>query len=114
MNYIEIEKFCTHHGIQVTLVREFADFGLVHLQEQEQKAMLPEAEIEKLERMLRLYNELGINKEGLEIILNMRDQLVSLNSELEAIRYRLKQLEEEQNLKLFGKSSEVADMDNED
>ena len=113
MNYIEIEKFCTHHGVQVTLVREFADFGLVQLQEEEQKAVLPEAEIEKLERLLRLYNELGINKEGLEIILNMRDQLVSLHSELETIKYRLKQLEEEQNLKLFGEGSEVADLDNE-
>jgi chaperone modulatory protein CbpM len=111
MNYITIEDFCTHHGIQVTLVREFADFGLVHLQEQEKKAMVPAEEIEKLERMIRLHDELGINKEGLEIILNMRDQLVSLNSELEKIRYRMRQLEDEQNLRLFGSKNEVADLD---
>ena len=110
MNYIEIEKFCTHHGIQVTLVREFADFGLVHLQEQEKKAFVPEEEIEKLERMIRLHSELGINKEGLEIILNMRDQLDSLNSELETIRYRLRQLEDEQNLRLFGPEKNVDDL----
>lgn len=113
MNYISIEEFCTHHGVQVTLIREFADFGLVHLQEEAQKALVPEVEIEKLERMLRLYNELGINKEGVEIILNMRDQLVSLNSELETIRYRLKQLEQEQNLRLFGLEDEVNDLDDE-
>lgn len=111
MNYIEIEKFCTHHGIQVTLVREFADFGLVHLQEQEKKAFVPEEEIEKLERMIRLHSELGINKEGLEIILNMRDQLVSLNSELETIRYRLRQLEEEQNLRLFNPQAGISDLE---
>ncbi len=111
MNYIEIEEFCTHHGIQVTLVREFADFGLVHLQEQEQKALVPAEEIEKLERMIRLHSELGINKEGLEIILNMRDQLVSLSSELETIRYRLQQLEEEQNLRLFGSEKNVDDLE---
>ena len=111
MNYIAIEEFCSHHGVQVTLVREFADFGLVHLQEQEQKAFVPEEEIEKLERMIRLHSELGINKEGLEIILNMRDQLVSLNSELETIRYRLRQLEEEQNLRLFGQAGQISDLD---
>lgn len=111
MNYIEIEKFCTHHGVQVTLVREFADFGLVHLQEQEKKAVVPEEEIEKLERMIRLHSELGINKEGLEIILNMRDQLLNLNSELETIRYRLKQLEAEQNIRLFGPEQNVADLE---
>ncbi|MFC5270680.1 chaperone modulator CbpM [Adhaeribacter terreus] len=110
MNYIEIEKFCTHHGVQVTLVREFADFGLVHLQEQEKQAFVPEEEIEKLERMIRLHSELGINKEGLEIILNMRDQLLNLNSELETIKYRLKQLEEEQNLRLFGSEENVDDL----
>ena len=113
MNYITIEEFCTHHGVQVTLIREFADFGLVHLQEQEQKAFVPAEEIEKLERMIRLHSELGINKEGLEIILNMRDQLVSLNSELETIRYRLKQLEEEQNLRLFGPEGRIKDVENE-
>ena len=113
MNYIAIEEFCTHHGIQVTLIREFADFGLVQLQEQEQKAVVPAEGIEKLERLIRLYNELGINKEGLEIILNMRDQLVSLNSELETIRYRLRQLEKEQDLKLFGLGNEVKDMEGE-
>ena len=113
MKYIEIEEFCTHHGIQVTLVREFADFGLVHLEEQEKKALVPADEIEKLERMIRLHSELGINKEGLEIILNMRDQLLNLNSELETIRYRLRQLEEEQNLRLFGKENDVDDLEDE-
>jgi hypothetical protein len=111
MNYIAIEEFCTHHGIQVTLIREFADFGLVHLQEQGEIALVPAEEIEKLERMIRLHSELGINKEGLEIILNMRDQLVSLNSELETIRYRLRQLEEEQNIRLFGTERNVDDLE---
>jgi chaperone modulatory protein CbpM len=113
MNYIAIEEFCLHHGVQVTLVREFADFGLVQLEEQEQKAYLPAAEIEKLERLLRLYDELGINKEGLEIILNMREQLLSMNSELETIRYRLRQLEQEQDLRLFGPGRHVSDLEGE-
>src|SRR5678815_1052151 len=113
MNCIAIEEFCTHHGVQVTLIREFADLGLVHLQERGQQDFVPEAEIEKLERMIRLHSELGINIEGLEIILNMRDQLVSLNSELETIRYRLQQLEQEQNLRLFGMGNNVDDLEDE-
>ena len=113
MNYIAIEEFCTHHRVQVRLVQEFADFGLVHLQEEAQQAFVPEAEVEKLERLLRLYSELGINKEGLEIILNMRDQLLNLNSELETIRYRLQQLEKEQDLKLFGLENDVNDLEGE-
>jgi chaperone modulatory protein CbpM len=113
MNYIAIEEFCSHHGVQVTLVKEFADFGLVQLQEQEQKAVLPAGEIEKLERLLRLYNDLGINKEGLEIILNMRGQLLNLNSELETIRYRLHHLEQEQDLRLFGRQGEIDNLESE-
>lgn len=113
MNYIAIEEFCTYHGVQLALIREFADFGLVRLQEQEQQVYLPAEEIEKAERMLRLYHELGINKEGLEIILNMRDQLLNLNSELEMIRYRLQQLEQEQDLRLFGRGSQINDLEGE-
>lgn len=113
MNYIAIEEFCSHHGVQVTLVRELADFGLVQLQKQEQQFFVPAAEIDKLERLVRLHHELGINKEGLEIILHMRDQLLNLNSELEVIRYRLRQLEQEQDLRLFGPGNRVNDLEGE-
>ena len=113
MNYIAIEEFCTYHGVQVALLREFADFGLVRLQQQNQQDYLPAEEIEKAERMLRLHAELGINKEGLEIILNMRDQMLSINSELETIRYRLQQLEQEQDLRLFGTGNQVNDLESE-
>jgi len=101
MRYIAIEAFCSHHGVEVMLVREFADFGLIRLERQEDKEVVPEEEVTRLERMLRLSQELEVNKEGIAIILQMREELKQLRRETMQLRYRLGQLEEERTHRLL-------------
>jgi chaperone modulatory protein CbpM len=100
MKYIAVEEFCTHHGVEVMLVREFADFGLVQLSVQENGEFVPDEEVSRLERMLRLFQDLEVNKEGIDIILHMREELKQLRREAAQLRYRLRQLEEERTHRL--------------
>lgn len=104
MKYITLEEFCTHHNIEVTLIQEFAEFGLVPLHVQENRQFLPDTAIKQLERMLRLFRDLEVNKEGIEIILNMRKEIKQLRREANHLRYRLQQLEREQQQQLSGSS----------
>jgi chaperone modulatory protein CbpM len=96
MRYIAIEEFCNHHGIEVTLVREFADFGLVPLHVENNQEFLPDKAITRLERTLRLFRDLEVNKEGIEVILHMRKQLKKLRRQQERLLNRLQQLENQQ------------------
>ena len=93
MRYIAVEEFCNHHGIEVKLIREFADFGLVALHVENSQEYLPDKAISRLERTLRLFQELEVNKEGIEVILHMRKQLKKLRRQQENLQYRLQQLE---------------------
>jgi chaperone modulatory protein CbpM len=100
MKYLAVEEFCTHHGVEVMLVREFADFGLIQLFVEEDREFVPDEEVSRLERMLRLSQELEVNKEGIDIILHMREELKQLRREADQLRYRLRQLEEERTHRL--------------
>jgi chaperone modulatory protein CbpM len=100
MRYIAIEEFCSYHGVEVMLVREFADFGLVQLHKAENQEFVPDEEVSRLERMLRLSQELGVNLEGIEVILQMREELKQLRREAAQLRYRIGQLEQERTHRL--------------
>jgi chaperone modulatory protein CbpM len=101
MKYIAVEEFCTHHGVEVMLVREFADFGLIRLFVEQNREFVPDEEVSRLERMLRLSQELEVNKEGIDIILHMREELKQLRQEADRLRYRLRQLEAERTHRLL-------------
>jgi len=100
MKYIAIEEFSRHHGIEVTLIREFADFGLMALIVEDNREFVSDTDVKQLERMLRLTQDLGINKEGIEVILNMRKELKKLRRERKTLHYRLSQLEAENHRRL--------------
>lgn len=51
--------------------------------------------IRRLELILNLTRELGVNLAGVEVVLNMRDQIDSLQREVERLRARLREQENE-------------------
>jgi MerR family transcriptional regulator/heat shock protein HspR len=52
-----------------------------------------EAAIQRLESILTLTRDLGVNLAGVEVILGLREQLGRLEADLEALRAALEQLE---------------------
>lgn len=48
-----------------------------------------DADIEQLQCIQRLINDLGVNLAGVEVILNMREQMLQLRQEMEALRSAL-------------------------
>ncbi|CAN5911796.1 hypothetical protein BH24BAC1_BH24BAC1_40730 [soil metagenome] len=103
--YVTVKEFSRFHGLDLTVIREFVEFGLVEVHEVDQEECLPAEDLQRVERLTRLYQELGINKEGIDIILNLREQLISLQEEKEALQYRLQQLEQEHQQLLQRSSS---------
>ncbi|HEX8349806.1 MAG TPA: chaperone modulator CbpM [Hymenobacter sp.] len=78
------------YGLSEKDLREFVDLGLV------QQAEAPDTirdEPEHLARLARLQHELGINKEGIDIILAMRRRLLYLQQALNQQQARTTQLE---------------------
>lgn len=73
--YITIQQFCTFHQCETVVIQEFIDHGIFHVQHQNDIIVIPEPELPRLERAYRLYNDLGVNAAGIDIILNLLDRL---------------------------------------
>jgi chaperone modulatory protein CbpM len=96
--YITIEEFSSQYGIRQELIREFMDFGLLTVHRQQEGECLVAEDTEHVARLIRLYRDLGINKEGIDIILSMREQLIQMHDELNRLRYKAQRLEQERDL----------------
>jgi DNA-binding transcriptional MerR regulator len=99
--FITIEEFSNQFGIQQELIQEFMDFGLVTIYRQQEGECLMADDTEHVARLIRLYRDLGINKEGIDIILSMRDQLIQLHDELNKLRNKAQRLEQQQEWLFF-------------
>lgn len=93
---ITLETFCEFHQVKHQQIHAFIDFGLVEIKKVEEVIIIPEEQVEHLERCLRLANELGVNLEGLEVISNMRAKMLRMQRELD----RLAKLSNE-SIKIF-------------
>ena len=93
--YISIEEFADFHHVTTKLVHEFADFGLIEISHSDEKLFIPSDYLDKCERVIRLHRDLGVNKEGIEIILEMRQKHAELQSELLRLRRKISKYEDQ-------------------
>lgn len=87
--YITIQHLAEFHQVDSRLLQEFADFGLITIRKTEETPCIVHEELEKCERVIRLHRELGVNKEGIDIILRMRETQSELQQELKRLKYLL-------------------------
>jgi hypothetical protein len=87
--YITIQHLAEFHQVDSGLLQEFAEFGLIRIQKTETTPCIVHEELEKCERIIRLHRELGVNKEGIDIILRMRETQTELQKEMKRLKYLL-------------------------
>lgn len=73
--YITVQQFCTFHGCETLIIEEFMDHGIIEVQRQRDVVLIPEAQVPRIERALRLRNELGVNAAGIDIILRLLEHI---------------------------------------
>lgn len=72
---ISIEEFCCHHGCETVIIEEFVEYGIFTPAPDYSQPHIPVQHLARVERALRLYRDLGVNSAGIDIILNLLDQL---------------------------------------
>lgn len=89
-NLISIQQFCTQYEIPVTFINALHEYELIEVIVTENKNYLKEAEIERIEKMIRLHYDLDINLEGIHVIDHLLDRLENLQSQITTLNNRLK------------------------
>jgi hypothetical protein len=85
---ISTTEICTYHDVEYTFISSLSDAGLVELTVVDQKPYIPESELQKLEKMIRMHNELEINVAGIEAITHLLERVNKLHEELRVLRNR--------------------------
>ena len=91
---IELSEICR---MDEDFIKELARFGIIEVYKKEEIEYVDPDTIDLLKIVKRLYFDLGVNKEGIEIILSMRRQILKLQEELADAESKVNQMINEQN-----------------
>ena len=91
-NAMRIEQLADFYNIDALVIYELADFGIIDLKKRNKQEIIPHEELERCERAVRLYSDLGVNKEGIEIILDMREKMEQMQKDLVSAHHRLNRI----------------------
>ncbi|NJC25593.1 chaperone modulator CbpM [Neolewinella antarctica] len=75
LSHLTVAQFCDFHGCSTVIIEEFAEQGIFETHYENGLVLIPYSEISRLERALRIHLDLGVNAVGIDIILNLLEQL---------------------------------------
>ncbi len=91
---IAANEFCTYHRVEFRFIDSLSEAGLLETRIVEREIFIPETELQKLEKMIRLHQELEINLAGIEAITHLLQRMEALQDEIRIMRNRLSRFEE--------------------
>jgi|ERR1700743_2134400 len=92
---IAANDFCVYHNVEYTFITSLQEAGLVAITIVDETIYILEEELQKLEKMIRLHNELEINLPGIEAITHLLDRVEQLQEDTRSLKNRLRMYESE-------------------
>lgn len=93
--FIPVINLCTHYEVAVSFFDELHDIGLIKIVAVEQKPCLHCDHLNRVERIIRIYKELNVNIEGIDVIFNLLDRIKELEAALQITQDKLLKFDEE-------------------
>ena len=88
-NYILIKTLCVQYKVEISFIKELDSIGLIEIEQLENDEFIHEERIGDLEKMIRLYHELNVNIEGIDIVFNLLRKEIQLKEEIKELQNRL-------------------------
>ncbi|MEJ7738716.1 MAG: chaperone modulator CbpM [Chitinophagaceae bacterium] len=88
--FIIAEEFCDSHEIELSFLSSLNEFGLIDIILIEEKKLIAESQLPKLEKLVRLYYDLQINLEGIDAIANLLERINRIQEENTILKNRLR------------------------
>ena len=87
---IPVRDFCVYHRIDVTFIYALERHGLVDFIIIEQDPCIQPDQLTRLEKLVRLHQDLAIAPDDLDVVANLLDQIESLQSQVIHLQTRLR------------------------
>ena len=86
---ISVREFCVHNHIEVTFIETLADNGLIETTIVEQTSYVQPEQVGRLEKLVRLHQELAIHTDDLDVVSDLLDRVEDLQQQLARLKNRL-------------------------
>lgn len=93
-NLILIDELCIHYKVEKTFFVNLNELGLIELHTMENAEYIRSNRIKDVEKMIRLYNDMEVNPEGIDVVFHLLRRIDDLNTELVATKNRLRLYED--------------------
>ena len=90
IEFIPLSDFCKSHDITSTFVIELEEYGLIRMVDRNNSRYLPIQELPKAEKIVRLYLDLDINLEGIEVIEHLLEKIRKMQQEITVLKNHLR------------------------
>jgi hypothetical protein len=94
-NFIPLKQLCTHYKIEFSFFETLYESGLIDIKIIEQVQCIHHDNLNDVEKMIRMYRDLGLNIEGIDIVFNLLQKVTDLTGELTSVKSRLRLYENE-------------------
>jgi len=92
-NFFPLTVLSNHYNVELSFFFHLSEIGLIEIKMIEEAPHIDEQRINELEKMIRLYNELEVNIEGIDVVFNLLHKIEMVQLELNAAKNRLRLFE---------------------
>lgn len=93
--YIALDAFCRNYSASPTFINSMKEFGLIEIVLIEETEYILSNQLGEAEKLVRLFNDLEINTEGIDVVIQLLDRINNMQKEIAMLKQRLSFYEEE-------------------
>ena len=86
---ISIDIFCQEHHLESELIISLHEFGLIEILIENEKGFIAADDLGIIQKIISFHNDLEINKEGIEVILRLLEQINGNLAEINTLKNKL-------------------------
>lgn len=95
--FIPLDVFCQQHRIEISVISSLEEYGLIEVSRIEEAEYIQLSQLADAEKLVRLYGELDINLEGIDVIIHLLHRIKEMQTEMQLLKNRLSLYEDGPN-----------------
>ncbi len=86
---IVLEIYCELNQIEVSFVESLEEFELIAIVKQNNQKYLINEQLATIDKIIRLHNQLNINREGIQVAFNLLQKMEQMDEEIRLLKAKL-------------------------
>ena len=87
--FIPIAIFCRQHSVEQSFISSLQEFGLVNITMINEAEYMPLDQLKETEKLVRLYRDLGLNMEGIDVVVQLLHRIKEMQHQITLMDNRL-------------------------